>query len=372
MLGDFASAIQFILLLVVTTVFGAAIFMYAAHVFVTVAQQTAGGLDAVEWPKDPWFDWIARALHLAWLVAFWLVPLGFVLRAVGPESLGASAALWVGVPAACFWLLFPVTLLSSFSAGSPWVLLRAEALGRMARCPAATLGFYLVSAPVCVLGAASLYVTLAERRFYALPALAVVLFVYPRLVGRYSRLLGRARVGGTRPKGDKGVRRAAKAAQVEDPRGPPAPATKTERPRKKRKRAAKAEDPWAVPEQEPAETKSAAPMVEGYGLADDQKAEPERREAQKRPRVKGYDVKPAEPPTAPQEVPLDGTPPIESSRIASEAERPLPDWPFVSGVFTFPWYPSNLGVWGLLTLLFLVWGLMYIGMQSLADRLLRQ
>src|SRR5262249_43533619 len=146
--GDFGSAILFIVLLLLTTVFGAYVLVYAAHVFVTVAQQTAGGLDAVEWPRDPWYDWIARALHLGWLVVFWLVPLGFVLRAVGPESLGASAALWVGVPAAFFWLLFPITLLSSFSAGSPWVLLRAEALVRMARCPAATLGFYLVSAPV--------------------------------------------------------------------------------------------------------------------------------------------------------------------------------------------------------------------------------
>src|ERR1700741_2324359 len=103
------AAISFVILLLAVTVLGAYLVAYAAHVFVTIAQQTAGGLDEVSWPKDPWYDWIGKALHLLWLGAFWLVPLGFLLRVIGPESLAASAALYVGVPAVLFWLLFPIT-----------------------------------------------------------------------------------------------------------------------------------------------------------------------------------------------------------------------------------------------------------------------
>lgn len=357
------SAIQFVVLLLVVTVSGAYIVAYAAHVFATIAQQTAAGLDAVEWPKDPWYDWIGKALHLAWLVAFWVVPLGFVLRVIGPESLAASTTLYVGVPAGLFWLLVPITLLSSFSAGSPWVLLRPEVLRRMARGPAATLGFYLLTAPLCVLGGAALYATLAHRLFYALPVLATVLFLYARLVGRYARVLGRVRLKGAGPKVDREVRRAAKAATVEDPWGAPAEGTKKERPRKKKKKqAAQVHDPWAVPEEEPGDAEGAESPVEGYGLAEDEPA-PERREEPAGAPAEAYDISPEGPPV-PKEMPLDGTPPIGPTRTLSERETPLPDRPLVDGVFTFPWYPSNLGVWGLLTLLFLVWGLLYTTMQA--------
>src|SRR5262249_13208997 len=150
--------------------------------------------DEVAWTKGPWSDWIGRVLHLGWLVVFWVVPLGFAVRLIGPESLPASAALWAGVPAALFWLVFPVTLLSSFSARSPVVLLRAEVVRRMARAPSAAVAFYAGTAPLCVLGAAAIYATLAHRLFYVLPVLATVLFLYGRLVGRLARVLGRVRM----------------------------------------------------------------------------------------------------------------------------------------------------------------------------------
>jgi hypothetical protein len=371
MLGNFAAALQFIVLLLVTGLFGVALLLYAAHIFVTIAQQTAGGLDEMTWPKDPWRDWIGSALHLLLLVGAWAVPLGFVLRAVGPERLAASVALYAGVPAVCFWLVFPVTLLSSFSGGSPLALLRPEVPGRMARCPGGTFGFYLLTAPVCAAGGAALYATLAHRLYYALPALAVVLFVYARLVGRYSRLLARVRPGGAKPVADRAVRRAAREAQVEDPWGAPAEKTKQGRPRKKKKkRAAQVHDPWAVPEEEVEADQDDKP--ETYGIANE-KAAPRQREARPEPAAEeGYGVNPEPPPPRPKDVPLDGSVPIEEKRILSESETPLPDRPLVGGVFTFPWYRSNLGVWGLLTLLFLGWGLVYTWMQAAADNLLQR
>jgi hypothetical protein len=365
MVGAAGSAIQFVILLVLVTIFGAVVFLQAACTFVTIAQQTADGRDEVDWPREFWFDRVGKGLHMGWLVAFWLVPLGFLLRFLGPLPPSESAALYVGVPAGLFCLLFPVTLLSSFSASSPWVVLRLEVLGRMARRPAATAGFYLATAPLCLLGGAALYVTLAYRLFYVLPALATVLFLYARLVGRYARLLDRGRPGAAK-KVDREVRRAARAAQVEDPWGAHQEEEKKERPKKKKKkRAAQAHDPWAVPEEEePAETAKAG-EVETYGIAEDKAPPPERREAKREPRrVKGYEVSPEPPPPRPKEVPLDGSPPIEERRIQSERETPFPDRPLLDGVWTFPWYRSSLGTWALLTLLFLGWGLAYAAMQA--------
>jgi hypothetical protein len=358
-------AINFVILLVVATISAAGILVYAAHVFVTIAQQTASGLDEIVWPKDPWYDWIGKALHLGWLVVFWLVPLGLLIKVIGPKSLAASAALYVGVPAALFWLLFPVTLLSSFSAGSPWVLFRPEALGRMARGSSATVGFFLATAPLCLAGGAALYFTLADARIYALPVLATVLFLYARLIGRYSRLLGRVRLKGGKSKADPEVRRAAKGAIVEDPWGTPAEGAKKERPKKKKKKpAATAHDPWAVPEG-PAEAEAGrGEEVDTYGIAKDEAA-PRPAERRKPPPVEGYDVSPEPPPARPKEVPLDGSPPVELRRI--EAETPLPDRPLIDGVFTFPWHWANLPAWLALTLMFLAWGVVYAMMQSAAE-----
>jgi len=367
MIGNFGGALQLVILIVLAVISGLYILAYTCNVFLTIAQQTAGGLDEITWPKDPWYDWIGKAVHLLLVVGVWMVPLGIVLRLIAPESPAASIALYVGVPAALFCLLFPITLLSSFSAGSPLALLRPEVLRRMARCSGGTSSFYLLSAPLCVAGAGAVYATLGHHLWYALPALATVLFLYARLIGRYSRLLGRVRLKGTKAKVDREVRRAAQAAQVDNPWGPPAAEPPKKRPKKK-KRKAKAHDPWAAPEESAAEPERTESTVEGYGLARDEPvAAPSR--AQAPPPVEGYDVSPEEPPTRPKEVPLDGSPPIEEKRILSEAETPLPDRPLVQGVFSFPWYPSNLGTWGLLTLLFLFWGLVYIAMQESAGAL---
>ena len=76
-------------------------------------------------------------------------------------------------------------------------------------------------------------------------AWSTVLFLYARLVGRYTRLLGRVRLKAAPPKSAE---------------------PKKERPRKKKKRA-RVQDPWAVPEEEPtlvplAVTPPAAGLVE--------------------------------------------------------------------------------------------------------------
>jgi hypothetical protein len=193
-----------------------------------------------------------------------------------------------------------------------------------------------------------------------------VLFLYARLFGRYARLLGRVSLKGSKPKVDREVRRAAKSAKVKDPWGAPAEGTKKERGKKKKKKkpATTAHDPWAVPEEEAAQAEAGgAEEAEAYGIAKEEAAS-EGERSQAPPPVEGYDVSPEEPQPRPKEVPLDGSPPVELTRMPSEREMPLPARPLIDGVVTFPWYRSNLGTWGLLTLLLLGWGLIYTAMQA--------
>jgi hypothetical protein len=351
-------ALLFIMSLVGLGLFGAGLLAYAAHCFLVIAGQTADGHEPIDWPRSPYLDWILEAAHLGWLVVLWLIPVGFILRALRLDP-ATSEVLYVLVPVGLFWLFFPVTLLSSFSAGSPWVLLRGEVLRRMARRAPTVLAFYVLSAPLFLIAGAALYAALMRPWFYAVAALAAVLFIYARLVGRLTRLLSRVRLAAARPKGDQGVRRAAKRARVEDPWGAYPGRREAEKPRKKkRKSASRVEDPWAAPKEE-------APNlpVEGYGLAREEPPARARREAEARP-ADGYGVSDEEPARRPAVPPLDGSPPIGEKRTPSGDELPLPPHPLVSGVFTFPWHLNNVGAWGLLTFLLFLWGGLYAFMLS--------
>jgi hypothetical protein len=358
-------AILFVILLVMLTISGAYILAYAARCFVLIAQQTAGGLDEVTWPSESILDWLARAVHLAWLVILWLAPVGFVLRAVRPDSGPGSVGLYVGVPAFLFWILFPITLLSSFSADSPWVLFRLEVLRRMARAPGATLAFYASTAPLCLAAGAALYATFAHTMWYVLPVAATPWFLYARLAGRFSRLLGRVRLRTARPV----------KARDEPKVTPP-----DRRKKKKTPRTGPAHDPWAVPEEEEQPEKETALPVEGYGLAGDESPRPAPEKEEMAEPVETYEVQMDEGPRRlirertkkdnkdrDTEEDEDSIPGVREARQMPDrgvAEAPLPARPFVTGVYSFPFYPASLPAWLLLSGVLLLWGLIYSMMQS--------
>jgi hypothetical protein len=246
------------------------------------------------------------------------------------------------------------------------VLLRFEVLRRMARGLPTVLAFYAATALLCLLGGAALYAGLMHDMFYVLPVLATALFLYARLAGRLTRVLGRIRLKGG-PKADPAVRRAAREAEVEDPWGEPRKASPPPRRRKKKKKAApEVHDPWAVPEdEEEAGEKQASLPVEGYGLATEEEPRKKRRpEAEKPPPVEGYEVSAEPPPPRPKVAPLDGSPPVGVERALSEQETPLPDRALIDGVWTFPWYPNSVIPWVVLSFLFLAWGYVLSVMQS--------
>jgi hypothetical protein len=196
--------------------------------------------------------------------------------------------------------------------------------------------------------------------------LATVLFIYARHIGRLVRLLGQVGLAGANA--DAAIQQLAARAHVEVPWEDPRAAPRQQRRRrKKKKQRSKAYDPWAVPEEDEAaeEAQETFQMPEGYEVAE----EPWRTRtdaAEKHPpplQAEGYRISAEATPAQPaQEQTAD--PPLQGlNRDLSGAELPLPSWPLVNGVFSFPWYSANLGTWGLLTLLLLGWACLYVAMQ---------
>jgi hypothetical protein len=326
-MGALGQAMIFVCLLAAEAVVGACVLGYAAHCFLVVVECTGGGNDEVSWPDEPMLDWIVQAVHLLWLVAFWLVPLGIAQRSMKdvflPEAPLLLRFLLLAVP--LLWLLFPISLLSSLSAGARWVFFNPKLLPRLGRSFRSLLLLYLLSGLLLGSCAAVWYFALSRVGVLVLlaaPAGAATLLIYARLLGWYAWRLGQVRP--------------AKRKRPPPPLG-----------RRARKQV-KAVDPWAAPEAKPrAKTKDAEPPpkplpVEGYGLAAETAAprpdaltgEPVPATERKRKRV----------------------PKTEGPPRAARSDLPLPTPqpqtgppPSLASSFTFPWSASGLKAWVWLT-----------------------
>src|SRR5690349_10204694 len=149
-MGALGPAMMFVCLLLVEGLVGAALLVYAARCFGVIVEATAAGQEEVAWPDEPMMDWLGRAVHLCWLVAFWLVPVALLLRVVSRFQPEAPAALLLLPPVLLFWLLFPVGVLSSMRAQSRWVFFRPALVGGLFRVFPATAAFYGVTALLLV------------------------------------------------------------------------------------------------------------------------------------------------------------------------------------------------------------------------------
>jgi hypothetical protein len=193
-----------------------AILIYGAHTFLTVVQETAAGCDVVNWPGDPWTDRLGSLFFLTTVAGLWAVPL-FVLWWAGYLELNPRHVI-LGM-AAYLWLLFPISLLSSLSAGSPLVLFRPVIVWRLLKRLPTLVAFYLATAFVLTmsLGVFGIAIFLSKvdppdvpgtdwlswlfdlallvGTILLLPVAAVLaaagLLIYARLLGRLGLLLNR-------------------------------------------------------------------------------------------------------------------------------------------------------------------------------------
>ncbi len=179
-------AMQVFVCLVVFTMFAT---VQQAPVFLNVIEETAAGIDEIDWPRDPWFEYLGRWLYLAWVAGAAAAP---------------GAMVWASLalpPAAFIWLilgfgglLFPIFLLSTLSAGHVWVLLEPRLLFRFALKPHTLAFLYgnavLFGLPSVLLG----YAVIVQFWLYLLPVAGVAwsaaLLGYARVLGRVGYELG--------------------------------------------------------------------------------------------------------------------------------------------------------------------------------------
>lgn len=279
-----------------------------------------------------------------------LVPAGLVYRISRGELIPDSPLLSFLIPAAVLlWLLFPIVLLSSGSAGSPWMVFRPQVLGFMLRRPLATLAFYLSSGllfAVCLFLGWRAFAGTGLFWLVAPPVAAATLFIYARQLGRLAWQFDRTGFRGRR------TRPAPKGTAVEAPR-----------PKKRKKsEVPQTTDPWAVSEQGRPKKKrrSVTPQsdkLEAYGLAkDDAPPPPPKPAAAESP----WDQEPLGIQEEPElsasksevwKADLPKPTALDMKLAAGPELPPPPRIPLVSGVYTFPWYPDNVVVWVALSIM---------------------
>lgn len=163
---------------------------YAAVQFLCVLEDTAAGNDRVPRPEWTVAEGIMKCVFVLWVAACSTVcslvpglPLVMIAGRLLPE--GIAPSLMMLIPAT---LLFPVLLLSSLAAPSPWMLLDKRFLSRFLAKPAAVLALTLPSFALLV--PCVLVGTYAFRHFNLLAAFlsgflwSACFLIYARLLGR--------------------------------------------------------------------------------------------------------------------------------------------------------------------------------------------
>jgi hypothetical protein len=391
-IGAAGNLIIFFSLFVALVLVGLLVGSYAAYSFLLTLTNTAAGNDEVLWPGDPITDWLFKICYLGWLLALWAVPASLVLAVMQlPPPLTALCL------AALLWLIFPASLLSSLSAHSQFVVLRPTIIHLLFRHFGATVRFYASSGLVVLVCAALGYAAVfgfGGAHAYDQPVLLVPLAAGAGAVGwlLYARLLGRMALLISRPDSGKRTARERKPSSYVPPvetfdpwslpdekaRGHEKPRPHRQEPdrplaeqkRMRPQKQSRAHDPWAVPAEEPIRktmkpTSPTAPVPEDpYGPAEGTyELTPEGAPLPPEPlsRRSVFEEEEPEPYAVSASAPPSKLPPPVLTEVSKREEelaaprRPpaIPDRPFLTGVYSFPFYPQTVGACGTLALGFL-------------------
>ena len=323
-ISNAGEAIAFVLTLAGWVVISTYLLVLAARTYVVVVQGTAAGIDRVEWPDEPVYDWVLPALHFLGLSAIIIMPAGFLSRALAEKFYPDDTTLRILLLAGpVVWLFSPIGILSSMAGSSRWNVLSPRILLALLRITPTMIVFYFVTAILFVCVGALGHAGLVSPHWYVLPlsvlAMSALWMVHARLVGRLAWLI-RQRSQPVKPKrktGDKAT------------------------PRKKRVKSLAVEDPWADPEEEDAPPARSGSMA--YQVVEKEES---------RPAQPSY-VEPTPDPYAmsatideePEPLPR-GTAPVHDERVEREIalrrrEPPTPPAsPLWSGVYEFPLYEN--------------------------------
>src|SRR5262249_29997468 len=193
------TAIVFVPLLALTTIFAFGLWCYASHLFVNVTEETAAGNDIIVWDDGGFLDCFRGGILLRWLVAVWLVPASFVAGwATANLDVGGRPYAFTLIAFLVFWLAFPLSLLSSMAAQSRFAIFHPELFQRLARRGFDVIIFYLLSGLI-VAACVPLVPWLVTGNGYwpflfAAPLLALAVLLYARLIGRLACLARLTRI----------------------------------------------------------------------------------------------------------------------------------------------------------------------------------
>ena len=380
-LSQAGPALLFMLLLAASIIVGVCVLAFAARCVLAVIQDTASGQDEIVWPDEPYVDWIGYAVQFLELLGIWLVPSALaarLLREVWLPENGALRVLLLAGPG--LWLFFPIGLLSSLSAQSRWTPFRWAIAMRLLRVAPAALVFYFLTAILLCAAVVPWYYALFRGRGYLLPVAAgvaaFVLFVYARLLGRLAFMIQRL------PSTER------TSAQGEAKKANPSHS------KKKRKPRADVLDPWVIPEEEERKHKSkkrfpwaeetpsekpgyripSAEDIEGYGFAANKPNAPEPPPEQ--PPRSRFAMSPEEYERIEVQGESEPQPPPETQSALFEQQvrremaerthvrRKLPPYPFINGVYSFPFYRACFPNALALSLAFLVVGVLVYQMMK--------
>ena len=157
---------------------------YAAACGLAVVVETAAGNDDITgWPEPVWKEWAGRLMYLAFVA----MPLALL------ASLVAKLSSLIGWPPWSFFLatyffLYPICLLSSLEANSPWIPITKPILATLVHLWWGWIVFYLASA--VLIGGYTLVILFEVHLLGDLtmivtgPLVAALVFIEARLLGR--------------------------------------------------------------------------------------------------------------------------------------------------------------------------------------------
>lgn len=153
---------------------------YTAACFLGVVEDTAAGLDNIEWPDANWREWFWTLWPPAYLFVLAALP-GLLLGSIVP---GYRLAMTL----ATAFILFPIAQLSALEAGMPFIPYSPPVVRTLKSHTSAWLKFYAISLAMCaVLTMACSGAYIFARGIEPMiegPLLAAGVLIYGRLLGR--------------------------------------------------------------------------------------------------------------------------------------------------------------------------------------------
>ncbi|MGI9455263.1 MAG: MJ0042-type zinc finger domain-containing protein [Aeoliella sp.] len=160
----------------------------SACAIMVVTESSEGNNQIQPWPSSNPIDWLGEAFYLMVTFAAAAIP-GWAVGTLAfsaPEDLATATALSI-------WLCFPVVLLSTLEASSPWALVMPGVLGSLRYFPGSWVLFYLMSGAGLMLAIGVLVTVEVLGLLGGIGGLGLLLAVpiVIAAVGLYFRLIGR-------------------------------------------------------------------------------------------------------------------------------------------------------------------------------------